>query len=75
MNSPFDEVETLLQCIFPLERRIAPAEGARFSGSFAKKTCTRTRPIGLESLGIQGFWLCSVRIKIICLNLPRDNTF
>ena len=38
--SPFDEIETLLQCVFPLERRIAPAEGARFSGSFAKKPCT-----------------------------------
>ena len=64
-------MSTALQYVFPLERRIAPAEGARFSGSFAIKSCTGTKPIGLESLWIQGFWICSVRIIIVAIDSRR----
>ena len=37
-------------------------EGARFLDNLVQKPCTWTKPMSLQSLGFQGFRLCSVRI-------------
>ena len=34
------EIQTLLQCVFPLERWSVPAKGARISGGFTRNPCT-----------------------------------
>ncbi|MDY4179982.1 MAG: hypothetical protein SOY13_00005, partial [Pseudoflavonifractor sp.] len=62
--SPFDRIQALLQCVFPMKRRSASSERARFLGETAQKPCTPTKLIGRVILGFQCLQLCSVRIII-----------
>lgn len=73
-KQPFDEVETLLQCVFPPKRRIAPAEGARFSGSSAKSLAPEQRQSALKTLGFKTFGFVPVRIIIGTKRANRKGT-
>ena len=70
VSPPFACIQALLQCLFPLVRRGAPAEGARVSGIFplvnqgSPKPCAGTKSIRLENQRFQGIWLCAVRVTV-----------
>ena len=47
---PFDEIQTLFQCAFPLKRRCDSEEGARILGRFAQNLALEQSQLAMKAL-------------------------